>query len=99
MDFDTPYYYRKTLENRIAKLEAENEQLKRIIAKELSENDALGSEFVYVGALKEQLRRYREALKEIKNVVEAGVHENGGIHALIAAVKSWCRQALEDKTT
>lgn len=40
----------------------ENDRLRRIIAKELSENDDLGTEFTYVCALKEENRQIREKL-------------------------------------
>lgn len=48
-------------ENR--KLREEIDKLKRIILQELVENDGLGSEFVYVMALKEQNKKMREALE------------------------------------
>jgi len=41
----------------------EVERLQRIIAREVTENDELGSEFVYVMALKDDVKRYREALE------------------------------------
>src|SRR5260221_705971 len=47
------------------KLKAENIKLKRIIAKELTENDELGSEFVYVTIMKREVQGYREALEQI----------------------------------
>lgn len=53
-------------------LEAEIERLKKIITKELTENDDLGSEFVYVQALKGENARLtqqneimREALEDL----------------------------------
>ena len=51
----------------IAQLHAEIANLKSIIAKELSENDEFGSEFVLVNILKSELetaRRVREKLKD-----------------------------------
>lgn len=36
-------------------------RLRRIIAKELTENDELGSEFVYVNALKEEIAKLRDS--------------------------------------
>ena len=53
--------YSKKIEE-YEKLKAQNENLKKIIAKELSENDELGSEFVYVNLLKEQVKDYEQAL-------------------------------------
>ena len=44
-----------------------NEKLKSIIAKELSENDEFGAEFVLVNILKEKLRIAVDALKEIRD--------------------------------
>lgn len=44
-------------------LENENEKLKRIIAKELTENDELGCEFVYVNILKRANAELIEALR------------------------------------
>lgn len=46
-------------------LQKENENLKRIIANELNENDELGSEFVYVNVLKAENERLRAALSDI----------------------------------
>ena len=51
------------LQKEVEKLKAENENLKSIIAKELSEND----EFVHVNILKEKLRIAVEALKEVRD--------------------------------
>lgn len=48
---------------RIAELEEENTRLTRIIAKELTENGELGSEFVYVQALKERLKAAEQLAK------------------------------------
>ena len=48
------------------KLMAENENLKKIIAKELSENDEFGAEFVHVNILREKLKIAVDALNEIK---------------------------------
>ncbi len=50
-----------------AKLFAENDKLKRTIAKELHENDGLGMEFTYVAILKDQLALAVEALEFIAN--------------------------------
>lgn len=52
-------------QERVDALESEVERLKRIVARELSENDELGSEYVYVVALKEDNIRLREALTSI----------------------------------
>lgn len=41
----------------------EIERLNKIILREVSENDELGSEFTYVIALKEENKKLREALK------------------------------------
>lgn len=47
----------------------EIQRLKRIIAKELTENDELGSEFVYVYTLKERIKLLEQAIKfTLKNV-------------------------------
>jgi hypothetical protein len=48
-----------------AKLHEENERLKKIIAKEFSENDELGCEYVYVNLLKEKLATANVALEKI----------------------------------
>ena len=40
--------------------------LKKIIAKELSENDEFGAEFVHVNILREKLRIAVDALKEVR---------------------------------
>ena len=53
------------LKSEIKELELENERLKKIIAKELSENDELGSEFVLVNILKKQNAKYKDALSNI----------------------------------
>lgn len=70
-DFENSVTFWKDLSemqtDRIAQLEAENKRLERIIAKELTENDELGSEFVYVGALKAQNKQLREALKSLSD--------------------------------
>jgi len=52
----------KELELKNEKLMAENSNLKNIIAKELSENDEFGAEFVIVNILKEKLKEL-----ELKN--------------------------------
>lgn len=61
----------------------EIDRLKRIIAKELSENDELGSEFVYVMVLKEQLAasqarvaRLEEALNDVFSVLNSPLEPN-----------------------
>jgi hypothetical protein len=60
----------KELELRNEKLKAENENLKSIIAKELSENDEFGAEFVHVNILREKLINIIEASKEVCNSAE-----------------------------
>lgn len=40
----------------------ECDRLRRVIAKELTENDELGSEFTYVNSLREENKRLREAI-------------------------------------
>lgn len=65
----------ETIKFQLAKKEQECERLKRIIAKELTENDEMGSEFVYVNALKERLRaaeRLAAALKDIFALMDEG---------------------------
>lgn len=64
---------KKTMKER-NKLQDEYIRLKKIIAKEFNENDELGSEFVYVTILKDQIKVLNEklkiateALEEIKN--------------------------------
>ena len=55
-------------------LTAENANLKRIIAKELTENDELGSEFVYVQALKERLKLAEQMVSELReHLMRAGI--------------------------
>lgn len=57
----------KELELKNEKLMAENENLKKIIAKELSENDEFGAEFVHVNILREKLQIAVDALKEVRD--------------------------------
>lgn len=53
------YCYRIfTLSNKLKRLE-------RVLAKELSENDELGSEFVYVNVLRQDVQRLRKTLEQI----------------------------------
>lgn len=47
----------------INKLQNENKNLKKIIAKELSENDELGCEFVYVAILKDEIELLKRKLE------------------------------------
>lgn len=48
----------------------EIDRLNRIIAKELSENDELGAEFVYVNALKTQIKELQGQLEEALKIQE-----------------------------
>ena len=50
----------------VDKLKEENENLKKIIAKELSENDEFGAEFVHVNILKEKLKIAVDDLKKLE---------------------------------
>lgn len=62
----------------IARQSKEIANLKSIIAKEVSENDEFGSEFVLVWVLKAELetaRRVREKLTEQRNYLLATVHQ------------------------
>jgi len=56
--------------DKIAEQAQEIERLKKIIAKELSENDELGAEYTYVRLLKEQLT---EAVKCLKAIEKEGI--------------------------
>lgn len=55
--------------NATEKLRTENQRLKKIIAKELSENDELGCEYTYVNILKDENQRLREALEKAKTYI------------------------------
>lgn len=48
-----------------AYMNMENERLKRIITRELVEDDGLGMEFVYVAVLKDENSRMKEALAHL----------------------------------
>lgn len=52
----------ETIESQVTELNKVIVKLKMIIAHELIENDELGAEFVYVQALKDEVRVAREAL-------------------------------------
>lgn len=52
------------------KLAEENNRLKRIIAQEFNENDELGSEFVYVRILKDEVATLNEKLKIATEALE-----------------------------
>lgn len=52
------------------KLHEEIEKLKRILAKELSENDELGCEYTYVITLKEENQKLRERVKLLREALE-----------------------------
>lgn len=58
----------------------EIDRLRRIIAKELSENDELGAEYTYVHTLKERLNVARDALYQIQTNLSADISV-GGIQA------------------
>lgn len=64
-------------------LQAENERLKSIIAKEMSENDEFGAEYVHVSILKAEIAKLKEAygvvrsdMKEILEVVGTSTQTN-----------------------
>lgn len=50
--------------------EQEIERLQKIICKELSENDDLGSEFTYVCALKKEIKRAQDELDYLKDKIK-----------------------------
>lgn len=78
-------------------LKEELERLKKIIAKELSENDEFGCEFVMVNILREENKRFREALKNIelyKNMTHYPDHEIA--HALLVEVPHLAYEALNN---
>lgn len=56
-------------EMRFSQLLDENARLKKIIAKEFNENDEFGSEFVYVGILKEENKKLRAVVEAAKNAM------------------------------
>lgn len=58
-------------------VQSEITRLKRIIAKEFNENDELGSEFVYVGILRAQVEKAKEALSWISSNVGHNNHCEG----------------------
>ena len=60
-DIEAQAYYGAL--DRITQLEAENANLKKIIAKELSENDDCGSEFVIARISREENAKLKDALK------------------------------------
>lgn len=78
----------------LPKLLDEVERLKKIIARELSENDELGSEFTYVIALKEENAQLRKALEEM---IFAGreAYDNG--YPAMEEAVCRARKALEGK--
>lgn len=51
-------------------LQAENERLKSIIAKEMSENDEFGAEYVHVNILKEENAKLRAAYGVVREALE-----------------------------
>ena len=53
----------------LQKLQTENANLKKIIAKELSENDEFGSEFVIVSILKEREQKLLEVIDMMKTTL------------------------------
>jgi len=59
------------------------ENLKKIISKEMSENDEFGSEFVLVGILKDEIVR-------LKSIVE--------LQPLVTKMKEFAEKLNEDKT-
>lgn len=65
---------------------AECDKLRRIIAKEVSENDELGSEFVYVNALREQLT---EARSRIPLLEQALIKTPEQLSAVTRTVERW----------
>ena len=56
----------ENLFKRISALEAENRNLKSIIAKEISENDEFGAEYVIASILRKENAKLREALKAVQ---------------------------------
>ena len=61
---------RSELEIRFQKLQKENENLKAIIAKELSENDEFGCEFVLTTILKAENEVLKTKFNKIKELVQ-----------------------------
>lgn len=63
---------------KVEQLRAENERLKKILAREMSENDEIGSEFVYVGILKTENIRLRAVLEQTFHhlIIITGDHQS-----------------------
>lgn len=59
-----------TIIKEVTFLRDEITRLKRVIARELVEEDGLGMEFTYVGVLKEECERLREAWNKIDNLAQ-----------------------------
>lgn len=68
-DWNIADYYLAGLREARTESQAEIDRLKRIIAKELTENDELGSEFTYVVALKAEISKLRELLERAKELM------------------------------
>lgn len=68
--------YNESLET-IAKLEAEITKLRRVIAKELIENDGLGSEYVYVMALKEEIEDRDDVIASLRSKLDDALGVEG----------------------
>lgn len=83
-DYDSVSYLRD-------KLLKENENLKKIIAQELSENDELGSEFVFVNILRRANSKLAEALNWI-GAIRVSPKNSWPTHEIIAQVAN---EALE----
>lgn len=84
--------------------QAEIVRLKKIIAKELAENDGLGMEFVYVTILKDELRKVAEVIaychlsfNKILNCMTDGKYEKYGrdVGAIVAGNMAVADIAIE----
>lgn len=70
-------------DSRVSNLNEENDRLKKIIAKELSENDEFGSEFVMINILKEKLSVAKEALKQTKIEMASTVWKDEHVYDMV----------------
>lgn len=81
--------------NRLKSLREENERLKKIIAKELSENDEFGAEFVHVSILKNEIELLKNKLSKLKRLVLLVDDDVSDTHMNELSVKQWTSYVKE----
>lgn len=74
----------------------EIERLKKIIAKELSENDELGAEFVYVNILKEEINKMATKYIDVVDKYNIAADKYLEASSLVASMKSINQKMNED---